>query len=309
MPTPTPTPTPLAFDPSAAFTVVEYLATEVGPREAASAAFDEAVAYILSRFKALGGPAAATTSVPVPGPPLVGGAGRRGQVGNACIADPAGFSTWPGRTLSYRRAPGHRRRGTRRRGQRLRSRCHARVGADGGRRAARAPGADSSPSARRSREGGGRLHAPFRIAGLRPDLPVSNARPWSRWCRWTGSVCRLRRAAHDRWHRDDPGHGRPIGRRLRNGWDPVRAGSQDNRASDHWSFEKADIPSARVGSVPYPAYHSAADLPKVVEPAQSNRVLGPPRLDVATDPMTVAVASSWTRGFRRCGLVGGPVRR
>ena len=52
----------------------------------------------------------------------------------------------------------------------------------------------------------------------------------------------------------------------------LSARSQDNRASDHWSFEKADIPSARVGSVPYPAYHSAADLPKVVEPAQLNKV-------------------------------------
>jgi hypothetical protein len=50
------------------------------------------------------------------------------------------------------------------------------------------------------------------------------------------------------------------------------ARSQDNGASDHWSFEKADIPSARVGSVPYPAYHSAADLPDVVDPAQLDRV-------------------------------------
>jgi Zn-dependent M28 family amino/carboxypeptidase len=48
--------------------------------------------------------------------------------------------------------------------------------------------------------------------------------------------------------------------------------SQDNRASDHWSFEKADIPSARVGSVPYPGYHSAGDVPSVVDPEQLDRV-------------------------------------
>ena len=50
------------------------------------------------------------------------------------------------------------------------------------------------------------------------------------------------------------------------------ARSQDNRASDHWSFEKADIPSAWMGSVPYPGYHSAGDMPGVVDPDQLGRV-------------------------------------
>jgi Zn-dependent M28 family amino/carboxypeptidase len=46
----------------------------------------------------------------------------------------------------------------------------------------------------------------------------------------------------------------------------------DNRASDHWSFEKARLPSARLGSVPYAAYHSPADVPSVVDEAQLDRV-------------------------------------
>lgn len=46
----------------------------------------------------------------------------------------------------------------------------------------------------------------------------------------------------------------------------------DNRASDHWSFEKAGLPSARMGSTPYAEYHSAADRPSVVNPAQLLRV-------------------------------------
>ena len=46
----------------------------------------------------------------------------------------------------------------------------------------------------------------------------------------------------------------------------------DNRASDHWSFERAELPAARVGSIPYAAYHSARDLPRVVDRRQLKRV-------------------------------------
>jgi hypothetical protein len=46
---------------------------------------------------------------------------------------------------------------------------------------------------------------------------------------------------------------------------------QDNRSSDHWSFEKAGLAAARVGSTPYAEYHSAADLPGVVNTAQLRR--------------------------------------
>jgi Zn-dependent M28 family amino/carboxypeptidase len=44
------------------------------------------------------------------------------------------------------------------------------------------------------------------------------------------------------------------------------------RSSDHWSFVRAGLPGLRIGSTPYAGYHSAADLPPVVEPAQLRRV-------------------------------------
>jgi hypothetical protein len=44
-----------------------------------------------------------------------------------------------------------------------------------------------------------------------------------------------------------------------------------NRASDHWSFERAGLPAARIGSTPYAQYHSAGDLPRIVQQAQLDR--------------------------------------
>jgi len=43
------------------------------------------------------------------------------------------------------------------------------------------------------------------------------------------------------------------------------------RSSDHWSFVRAGLPGLRVGSTPYAGYHSAGDVPAVVEPAQLRR--------------------------------------
>lgn len=52
----------------------------------------------------------------------------------------------------------------------------------------------------------------------------------------------------------------------------IPAGQTDNRSSDHWSFEKAGIAGARLGGVPYTAYHSARDLPGVIDPDQILKV-------------------------------------
>jgi aminopeptidase YwaD len=46
----------------------------------------------------------------------------------------------------------------------------------------------------------------------------------------------------------------------------------DQRSSDHWSFVRAGLPGARLGSTPYAGYHSAADVPAVVSPEQLERV-------------------------------------
>lgn len=45
----------------------------------------------------------------------------------------------------------------------------------------------------------------------------------------------------------------------------------ENTASDHWPFERAGFPVARLGGTSYPAYHSAADVPSVVSRAQLGR--------------------------------------
>jgi hypothetical protein len=44
------------------------------------------------------------------------------------------------------------------------------------------------------------------------------------------------------------------------------------RSSDHWSFVREGLPGVRLGSTPYAAYHSPADVPLVVDPAQLERV-------------------------------------
>ena len=45
----------------------------------------------------------------------------------------------------------------------------------------------------------------------------------------------------------------------------------DQRSSDHWSFVRAGLPGARLGSTPYAAYHAAGDVPSVVSAAQLER--------------------------------------
>lgn len=51
---------------------------------------------------------------------------------------------------------------------------------------------------------------------------------------------------------------------------PVAA-QTGQRSSDHWSFVRRGLPGLRVGSTPYAAYHSAADVPAVVSRAQLER--------------------------------------
>lgn len=52
----------------------------------------------------------------------------------------------------------------------------------------------------------------------------------------------------------------------------VRVARCENRTSDHWPFEKAGLPAARIGGVPYAGYHSRRDVPAVVDAAQLSRV-------------------------------------
>lgn len=45
-----------------------------------------------------------------------------------------------------------------------------------------------------------------------------------------------------------------------------------SRSSDHWSFVRAGLPAARLGSTSYAAYHSSGDVASVVSAAQLARV-------------------------------------
>lgn len=47
---------------------------------------------------------------------------------------------------------------------------------------------------------------------------------------------------------------------------------EQDRSSDHWSFVRAGLPGVRLGSTPYAGYHSAADVPAVVDRRQLDRV-------------------------------------
>jgi len=85
-----------------------------------------------------------------------------------------------------------------------------------------------------------------RVGVAAPAVPICNAGP-------NGSDLRreLRRAA------------RSAG---------VPSTSCEDRASDHWSFEKAGVPAARLGSISYAGYHSARDLPHFVDAQQVRHV-------------------------------------
>lgn len=68
------------------------------------------------------------------------------------------------------------------------------------------------------------------------------------------------------------GRGTPaLAEALRRAAENVVTKACRNRASDHVSFESVGIPAARLGSVPYAAYHSARDVPRVVDLRQLER--------------------------------------
>lgn len=52
----------------------------------------------------------------------------------------------------------------------------------------------------------------------------------------------------------------------------LRTVVETDSASDHESFADAGYLAARIGSTPYAGYHSAADVPSVVDPGQLRRV-------------------------------------
>ena len=65
---------------------------------------------------------------------------------------------------------------------------------------------------------------------------------------------------------------RDLQRAARRAQVPTFSCDEVNQSSDHWSFERAGLPAARLGSTAYAGYHNEGDVPSVVQPRQLKRV-------------------------------------
>lgn len=252
-------------DPATAVRAVRHLAGEIGPREATGAAYDRAAGWVAGELRRLGYavtrqrvdvPAGESWGVPVP-------AGRSANV----VATPAGFDP---------------------------AEPHLVVGAHLD-TVPQAPGAEDNASgvgvllavAEAAADRTTRLPTVFVAFGAEePRGPtdddhhygsrryVAALRPVER--RGVRAMVSLDRVGvGDRVPVGSAGDSDPVQRALlaaarRAGAATVAEGGQ--RSSDHWSFVRAGLPGARLGSTPYAGYHSAGDVPAVVSPAQLERV-------------------------------------
>lgn len=260
---------PPEFDPAATFGTVEYLAAEIGPREGTSAAFHQAAEWVEQRFGDLG---YTVTQVDVPVPagdpsyrPEWGTVVEPGTSANV-IADPAGFDP---------------------------AEPHVVIGAH-------LDTVGVSPGAEDNASGVAAVLELARLAAEHPpELPVRFIAFGAEEPRGSGDG--MHHFGSQQYVRDLPDASAVVAMvsldrvGVRAGDVPVCTGGTgttavtdallaaagdagvsarrcENRASDHWSFEKADIPAARLGSVPYAGYHSPNDVPEVVDPDQLGRV-------------------------------------
>jgi Zn-dependent M28 family amino/carboxypeptidase len=261
--TPEPAPT---FDPAAAFAVVEHLAGSIGPREATSAAFQQAAADVESRLIALGYDIT-RTPVQVPAGTSWGVDVPAGTSANI-IADPPGFDPSAPHVVvgahldTVPQAPGAEDNAS-----------GVGVVVELARMAATAP--PRVPvrfiafGAEEPRGEGDALHH-FGSRQYVADLPADQASAMAAMV----SLDRVGVAA-DHVPVCTGGRGTTAVRdalvaAAATVGVPVEA--CENRASDHWSFEKAGLPSARLGSIPFEGYHSPQDVPAAVDATQLDRV-------------------------------------
>jgi Iap family predicted aminopeptidase len=252
---------------SAVLRDIEHLAGDIGPREATSANFREAAAFVEARFVELGYKVHRTT-VRVPAGHSWGTPVRAGRSSNV-IADPPGFDD---------------------------SRPHVVIGAHLD-TVAVAPGAEDNAS------GVSVLLELARLAAADPpDLPVRFIAFGAEEPRGSGDALHHfgsrqlvadlsraeRRAIRGMVALDrvgvrasyvpvcvpPNGEGRELQRVLRAAARRVDVPTRGctNTASDHWSYAKAGISSVRLGSIPYAGYHSRGDVPSVVDRRQLDRV-------------------------------------
>ena len=263
--TTTPPPLPPRFEVSRVAADIAYLADEIGPRHATSKAYARAVDWVEDRFVSLGyvvarqavnAPAGNTWGVDVP-------SGNSPNV----IADPPGFdATEP----------------------------HRVVGAH----------LDTVPVAPGAEDNASGVSVMLELARVTAgsDLPVRFIAFGAEEPRGPGDdlhhfgsqtyVKRLaaaeRGAVQAMVSLDRVGVRGPEVPICHGGRGPVRVRDQlavaarhtntahricgDNTTSDHWSFERAGLPGARIGSVPYAGYHSRGDTVDVVNAGQLGRV-------------------------------------
>lgn len=256
---------PPRFEVRRVLTDIAHLADEIGPRHATSRAYARAADWVESRFERLGytisrqavdAPAGNTWGVDVP----------RGNSPNV-VADPPGFDP---------------------------SRPHRVVGAHLD-TVPVAPGAEDNASgisimlelARMSAADG--IQVRFIAFGAEePRGPGDDLHHFGSQA-YVKSLDRVeRRAMRAMVSLDRVGVRGPEVPICHGGRGPVRVRSQlaaaarrtrtphtvcgDNTTSDHWSFERAGLPAARLGSVPYAGYHSKGDTIDVVSAGQLRRV-------------------------------------
>lgn len=262
----TPPVTSSDFPRATALAAVRHLAGDIGPREATSPAYARAARWVARRFDLLGFsvhrqrvavPAGESWGVPVP-------AGRSLNV----IATPPGFEP---------KAP------------------HLIVGAHLD-TVPQAPGAEDNASgigvmlaaAEAAALSSTRLPVVFVAFGA--EEPRSGSDPEQHHFGSRAYVAALAQGERDAIRGmislDRVGVGARVPVGSANDSDPVqrqllaaarRAGvpttpHPGQRSSDHWSFVRAGLPAARLGSTPYVGYHSAQDVVSVVEAAQIERV-------------------------------------
>ena len=260
-PSTTPTPRPTAFDSAAAMSTVRHLAG-LGPREATSTTYSQALAWLEQRFRAAGYqtrrqalrvPSGVSWGVPV----------RAGTTWNLIATKPGFNPAAPHRIVGAHldtvpQAPGAEDNasgiavllGAAQLHQQRLPTVFVAFGAeeprgDGDNRhhyGSRAYVASLPPAQRNALRGMVSLDR----VGVGTVVPICSAR------------------ADDVTLRNEL---RAVAARAR-----VQSRACVNRSSDHWSFVRSGLPGIRLGSTPYAEYHSARDLPRVVSPAQLGRM-------------------------------------
>jgi Zn-dependent M28 family amino/carboxypeptidase len=250
----------------AALRDIVHLASDIGPREATSDNYAEAATFVQARFERLGYDVR-STKVPVPSGISWGTPVRRGTSLNV-IAEPNGFDP---------------------------KQPHVVIGAH----------LDTVPVAPGAEDNASGVAVMLQLAAMvsqQPTaLPVQFIAFGAEEPRGRGDALHHfgsrqhvadlsrpeRRAIQAMVSLDRVGVGAsyvPIcsatdrGTRLR---DAIRAAARraeittracTNYTSDHWSYAKAGVPAVRLGSIPYPGYHSRGDVPSVVDRHQLDRV-------------------------------------